>query len=447
MKAWTIWRRALIGLLVVVLAAPQVAAAQGSYSAPAFSQEELDQMLAPIALYPDSLLAQILMAATYPVEVVQADRWLKQNKNLKGDQLNNALDKMNWDLSVKALVPFPDVLAMMSENLDWTQKVGDAFLGQQDQVMDTVQKLRARAHSQGNLNTTREQKVIVEQQVIRIEPAAPDVIYVPVYSPTVVYGPWWYPAYPPYVYSPYYSGAVVAAGVLSFAAGVAVGAAWNSGWGYWNWGRHEVNVNINRNININRRDYDYRNIRTSNWQHDSDRRRGVAYRDQASRERFNQRDLDSANARRDFRGYDQRSRDRVPGDPQRGGPDRRTDVRPSGAATPGTDVSRPRDTGRTSIDQRRSPGVFDGFDRGSDVKRQSERGRASREGISSPGGVPPSSMRGGSGFPSGGMRGGDAGSFRPSGGGMRGGGDGGGFRSGGGGGGGGGFRGMGRGGR
>ncbi len=168
-----------------------------------FSQEQLDQILAPIALYPDSLLAQIFIASTYPLEVVVADRWANQNKNLKGDELNTALGKQPWDASVKALVPFPDVLSMMSQKLDWTQMVGDAFLAQQADVMDTVQKLRKRASGAGNLKSTEQQKVIVEQEIIRIEPANPSMVYVPVYDPLWVYGPWWWPYYPPYAVYPY----------------------------------------------------------------------------------------------------------------------------------------------------------------------------------------------------------------------------------------------------
>ena len=199
-------RPVLIGFLILLMAIPAGALAQGSGTGPTFRQEELDQMLAPIALYPDSLLAQILVAATYPLQVVQADRWIKQNKNLKGDQLNDALDNMNWDLSVKALAPFPQVLSMMSEKLDWTQKLGDAFLAQQADVMDTIQKLRARAKAQGNLQTTKEQQVTVQEQTIVIEPASPTVVYVPAYNPAVIYGPWWYPAYPPYRLLPRGSG-------------------------------------------------------------------------------------------------------------------------------------------------------------------------------------------------------------------------------------------------
>ena len=160
-------------------------------------------MLAPIALYPDSLLAQVLMASTYPLEVVMAERWVKEKKGLQGDQPNAELDKQNWDPSVKALVPFPQVLAMMSEKLEWTEKLGDAFLDQQAAVMDTIQKLRQKAQETGNLKSGNEQKVMTEGNTIVIEPTNPQVIYVPVYDPFIVYGPWWYPAYPPFWCYPY----------------------------------------------------------------------------------------------------------------------------------------------------------------------------------------------------------------------------------------------------
>ena len=172
----------LVIFCVTSLAFPQYSYSQGPQ---AFKPEELEQMLAPIALYPDSLLTQLLMASTYPLEVVQADRWAKQNKGMKGDALAKALEAQPWDPSVKSMVNFPDVLAMMSGKLDWTQKVGDAFLAQQQDVMGTIQKLRAKAQASGNLKTTKEQVVKTEQQVIIIEPASPQVIYVPTYNPTV----------------------------------------------------------------------------------------------------------------------------------------------------------------------------------------------------------------------------------------------------------------------
>ncbi|MGB3646926.1 MAG: DUF3300 domain-containing protein, partial [Desulfobulbales bacterium] len=254
-------------------AAPQEAKAQSTGEEKPFKQEELDQLLAPIALYPDSLLTQVLMASTYPLEIVQANRWAKENKDMKGDALAKALEEQPWDPSVRSLVNFPDVLAMMSEKLDLTQKLGDAFLAQQKEVMDTIQNLRKKAEASGNLKTSEEQKVIVEKETIIIESANPQVIYVPSYNPTVVYGSWWYPAYPPYPYYPpgYGTGA-------AFVTGVAIGAAWGYAWGHANWHGGDVNINIDRNTNINNNiDRDkYRNQGQGKgqgkWQHDASHR-------------------------------------------------------------------------------------------------------------------------------------------------------------------------------
>ena len=211
----------LVWLLAVLMVWPWPVRLNAQSNGTTFKPEELEQLVAPIALYPDSLVSQILMASTYPLEVVQADRWAKANKTLKGDALTKALEAQSWDPSVKSLVNFPQVLAAMSEKLDVTLKLGDAFLAQQKDVLNAIQRLRARAQAQGNLKTTKEQTVIVEppatpttvveqpaaQQttVIRIEPTDPQVVYVPTYNPTVVYGAWPYPAYPPYSY-PYYPG-------------------------------------------------------------------------------------------------------------------------------------------------------------------------------------------------------------------------------------------------
>ncbi len=258
---------------------------------PAFKQEELEQMLAPIALYPDSLLSQVFMASTYPVEIVEADRWTKANAALKGDALAKELEKQPWDPSVKSLVNFPQVLAMMSENLSTTVKIGDAFIGQQKEVMDTVQKLRAKAKSTGNLESTKEQTVKTETsdagaQVIVIESSSPEVIYVPQYSPTVVYGSWPYPSYPPY---PYYPPGYVASNVVSFGLGVACGVAWGYAWGNCNWGHGDVDIDINRNTNINNnidRSKYKQNVQggrgQGSWKHDPSHRQGAAYRNSAS---------------------------------------------------------------------------------------------------------------------------------------------------------------------
>ncbi len=185
---------------------------------------ELDALVAPIALYPDNLLSLVLMASTYPLEVVQADRWAKENKELKDDQLKAAVDKQAWDDSVKSLVATPDVLAMMSTKLEWTQKLGNAVLAQQPDVMDAVQRLRTKAEAENKLTSTKQQKVSRQQEqgkeVIVIEPTDPDTIYVPYYDPAVVYGDWPYPDYPPYYFgwSRIYPGGLIATGI-AFGAG------------------------------------------------------------------------------------------------------------------------------------------------------------------------------------------------------------------------------------
>jgi hypothetical protein len=256
--------RALIGILVVMMV-PYGAFAQDAGTAGTFSQQELDQMLASVALYPDSLLAQVLIAATYPDQVMEADRWLKENPGLTGDALNNALDGMNWDLSVKALAPFPQVLDMMAKESAWTQRLGEAFLAQQADVMDSVQRLRQKAYSAGNLKTTAQQKVVVEGESIEVEPVNPEVVYIPRYDPAVVYGTWWWPAYPPFAYYPVFPGVAVGVGVFGFWGAVTVGPAWGLGWGSWGWAHHDVNININRNVNINSRNFNRGSMRTGSF--------------------------------------------------------------------------------------------------------------------------------------------------------------------------------------
>ena len=215
---------------------------------------QLDQLVAPVALYADPLLAQVLVASTYPLEVVQAESFAKANKKLKGDKLKEALAKQDWDTSVKELVSIPPVLAMMNDKLDWTQSLGDAVLAQQADVMDAIQRLRAKAHSNGKLELTEQQTVMVtqeaEQRVIEIEPASPEVVYVPYYDPAVVYGEWPYPDYPPYYYAPpnYIVGGAIA-------TGLAWGAAYLIGRAIWDdidWDRGDINIDIDRDIDIGR---------------------------------------------------------------------------------------------------------------------------------------------------------------------------------------------------
>jgi Protein of unknown function (DUF3300) len=207
--------------------------------------EQLDQLVAPIALYPDSLVAQILAASTFPEQVVEADRWVQAHPDLKGDALGQAVDQMQWDPSVKALTGFPSVLGNMDKNLSWTSSLGDAYYNQQNDVMDAVQAMRLKAQQSGNLKTTQQQTVTSQGQTIVIQPAQPDVVYVPAYDPWIVYGPpivaWpgWYP----------YPGIWWGGPFLSFGIGFGVGwyGGFGWGWGHWgcNWGGHAVLYNHN----------------------------------------------------------------------------------------------------------------------------------------------------------------------------------------------------------
>jgi Protein of unknown function (DUF3300) len=306
-------------------AKPQTTSAQGAAQAQPvpFKPEELEQIVAPIALYPDALLAQIFMASTYPLEIVQAARWSKEHPDVKGDAVAKEMEKQPWDPAVKSLVAFPDVLTMMNEKLDWTQKLGDAFLAQQKDVMDAVQRLRTKAKDAGNLKSSKEQTVKTEPapagapapQIIVIESPSPEVVYVPTYNPTVVYGAWPYPAYPPYYYYP--PAYVPGAAFFSFSMGVVVGGAL---WGNCNWGGSDVDIDINRYNNFNRNEINAnRNTNVSNrannsgkWQHNSEHRQGVGYRDTATQQKYgkgaSQQGLQS---REQFRGHADQGRQQI----------------------------------------------------------------------------------------------------------------------------------------
>jgi Protein of unknown function (DUF3300) len=399
---WTAW------FLVLLLAAPPwviAQGAQGSGESKPFKQEELDQMLAPVALYPDDLLTQLLMASTYPLEIVQAARWTKQNKNLKGDALTEALENQDWDPSVKSLVNFPEVLDRMNENLQWTVKLGDAFLAQQKQVMDTIQMLRKKAQEAGNLKDNPQQKVVVEQETIVIQAAQPDVIYVPSYDPAVVYGGWWWPAFPPplpfFPFFPYVT--PYAYGAMAFGAGIAMGAAWGYAWGHANWHGGDVNINASRNTNINNninRDKYKNDMRNKglgeggqgNWKHDASHRKGASYRDQGTAQKFNRgANSDAVRSREAFRGHAEQGRQ----DLSRGGGSRGS-------------FDRGGRGGQPSVSQRggRESAFGGGSQRGSEARQQSSRGASSRQSMSSRGGS------GGGRSSGGGSRGGGGGGGR-----------------------------------
>jgi uncharacterized membrane protein YgcG len=370
MKKKDLWQYALLWLLVLCLALPASLFAQEK-TAKVFKQEELDQLLAPIALYPDDVLTQIFMASTYPLEVVQAERWAKQNKGLKGDALKSALDKQPWDNSVKALVAFPDVITMMSEKLDWTQKLGDAFLAQQKDVMDTVQKLRRKALEAGNLKSSKEQEVKKEGDIIIVQPANPQVVYVPAYDPMVVYGTWWYPAYPPYPVYVYPPGAAF----FTFTMGVAIGSAWY-GHGYHNdWHGGTVNIDRDTNINIDKPDRGRPEQKpsggkTEQWKHNPEHRQGVAYRDQATRDKYTPTNRAAVDNRQGNRGYDK---------PGAGTADRTAGKQPAQVQDRKTDRSGSADKGRND--------ALGGMDRGGQASRDSARGSQSMSSAKSHGGA------------------------------------------------------------
>jgi hypothetical protein len=417
--------------------------------APAFAQdgklkkEELDQLLAPIALYPDDLLTNVLVASTYPLEVVQAARWKKEGANakLKGDALAKALEAKDWDPSVKSLVQFPDVLQQMSDKLDWTQKLGDAFLAQQDEVMNQIQFLRQKADAAGNLKSNKEQKVSKEtgsnsEPIYVIEPASPDVVYVPAYQPAVVYGDWWYDDYPPYYWS--YPGASYVNGFF-WGAGVAIaGSIW--GWGRWDWHDHNIDIDVNKwnNINVNRD-----KITSNKWEHNPAHRGNVPYKGKDVRDKFKGGDRQVGD--KEFRGRDagdidrgkieaklkdsdhSQIKDKV-GDgagqklKDKAGDGAGAKIKDKAGDRPGDrpgggDKKVSRDTPRPQA-KKPSPGAFD-VKKGSDVRQAASRGHASRVAMGGGGGGPRASGGGRPGGGGGGHRGGGGGGGRGGGGGGR----------------------------
>jgi hypothetical protein len=357
------------------------AARLGEAGKAAFPPEQLEQIVAPIALYPDPLLAHVLMASTYPLEVVAAARWRQKNPKLSGDALEKALQEQTWDPAVKSLCDFPDVLARMNENLDWMQDLGDAFLAQQAEVMAAVQAMRTKALEAGTLESGKEQTVTQgEDQTIVIESADPEVVYVPTYYPSSCYGSWGYPYwyYPP-MYAP------PPAGGLWF--GFTVGVIWGDAWGDCDWDGGDVNIDIdNENNFIDRTERPENRERVKdrggrgtqvgrgNWSHDPAHRKGVGYRDSATSQRF----------------ADRAARPRVSNDQARGYGDHAATTRPSAPAVSdrSSRASAQRPTGgrSSSFSGSRSAGL---------ERASSSRGSASRGSAGSRGGGRGGGGRGG----------------------------------------------------
>lgn len=273
-------------------------AAQTAQAEPKIPNDQLDSLVAPIALYPDPLLAQVLAASTYPLEIVQLQQWLATHSGLKDKALVDAVGKEDWDPSIQAMAALPDVVKQLADNIKWTTDLGNAFLAQQNEVMEAVQRMRLKAKNAGNLKSTEQQKVetkVVENKtVVVIEQAQPQVIYVPSYNPTVVYGAPVYP-YPAIAYPP--AGAYVAGMAISFGIGMAMGAAWGGGWGYhcgWGGGGNNT-ININRNntyvnnanrTNVNRPTQRPAGGGGNNWQHNPQHRGGAPYSNKATANRY-----------------------------------------------------------------------------------------------------------------------------------------------------------------
>src|SRR6267154_423053 len=260
--------------------------------APKLPNDQLDSLVAPIALYSDPLLAQTLAASTYPLEVIQLEQWMAKNPDLKDKALADAVSKQPWDPSIQGLVAYPDVVTRMADNVQWTTDLGNAFLAQQSDVMDAVQRMRAKAQGTGNLKTSAQQVVQTEtvasgKQVIEIQQAQPDVVYVPSYDPQVVYGA----APPAYPYYPYTYPGYVPGTALAWGAGIALGAA---AWGAWggNWGNCDWNggnVNINNNNNFNKNNNFNRNVSRQgqgNWQHNPQHRGNAPYGNRQTANKF-----------------------------------------------------------------------------------------------------------------------------------------------------------------
>jgi len=392
-----IWLSALILILPMQVTAQQ---ADVSYDQQTrvYSQEELDKLLAPIALYPDTLLSQILMASTYPLEIVEADRWMKQNRGLSVDALDAVLQNESWDVSVKSLCHYPEVLAMMSEKLDLTNDLGNAFLNQQAQVMDTVQRLRARAQSHGNLQSTENEKITSDNGDIIIEPATPDVVYVPYYDPCLVYGTWWYPSCAPLWF--WYPGIVVGAGFI-FGPGIFIGPI--DFWSGFHWRRHQIFVNTDKTFFVHRPSITRMHGGLETWTHNPIHRRGIAYQSPTVAQRFGQSGRPGIEARRAFRGFPNESRSVGGGTAPALRPQAQFQpIQPRGAVSGSRQVMRPY-----------NGNAFESFgSSGRQVMQHSERGQQSMGGYGRNSGSPSGGF---SGFRSGGSTGGGAGVSRSSG--------------------------------
>ena len=274
--------RDFVALAQTTAPAPAASAEQAPAKLP---PEQLDSLVAPIALYPDSLLAQTLVASTYPLEIIQLQQWLAKNPGLKDKALVDAVAQQPWDPSIQSMAAVPDVVKRLADDIQWTTDLGNAFLAQQGDVMDAVQRMRKKAMDKGalapNEQQTVETKVVEEKTVIVVESANPEVVYVPSYSPTVVYGPPYYP-YPPIYYPPYPPGAAF----VTFSFGVMVGAAWGGYCCNMGWGHNDIDIDINNNFNRIEHNRTGGSRGQGNWQHNPQHRGAAPYSDRATANKY-----------------------------------------------------------------------------------------------------------------------------------------------------------------
>ena len=362
------------------------------------SATEIDNLVAPIALYPDALVAQVLAAATYPNEVVEASQWMRDNPSLQGQALVDAVNQQAWDPSVQALTQFPSVLDNMANNLSWTSALGSAFYNQQADVMASVQRLRAQAKAAGNLKSSSQMTVVQQDpQTIVIQPANPQVVYVPVYSPTVVYG---VPYYPPY----YSTGAIVATGLISFGVGFAIGATMSGGCCGWGWNKWNSNwrggtVVYNRNVYVS-----HSNIYAGgNRYHNGAWARPTPYNNNYNRNNYNRTTVNNNNVNRNNINNNNVNRNNVnnnnvnrnnvnnpnvnrpnnPGNNQANRPQNTQAARPQNPQ-----ASRPQNTAAQPANNRgygqptpgTKTGAFSGYSSGGNARAESNRGRQSTGG-------------------------------------------------------------------